>query len=104
MKADPTAEFTDAERRFIAMYLHRAPSRFDTVFNYGAYVLPSVLFAGYAFGTASCVALLLAYVSLLIVVVLYLTYSGSMQQTMHTTLVKYESRVRALDRSSERSA
>jgi signal peptidase I len=74
------------------------------VFNYSAYVLPSVLFAGYAFATASCVALLLAYVSLLIVVILYLTSSGSMQQTLHTTLVKYESRVGALDRPSERSA
>jgi len=104
MNADPSADFTDAERRLIAMFIHRAPSRFDTVFQYGAYVLPSVLFAGYALTTASCVALLLAYVSLLIVVVLYLTYSGAMQQTLHATILKYESRVRALDRSSERRA
>jgi signal peptidase I len=104
MKLDPTADFTDAERRLIAMFLHRAPSRFDTVFHYGAYVLPSVLFAGYAFATASCAALLLAYASLLIVVIMYLTYSGSMQQTLHSTLVKYESRVRALDRPGERRA
>jgi hypothetical protein len=94
---DPASEFTDAERRVIAMFLHQSPSRFDEIFHYGAYVLPSVLFAAYAVSTESCVALLLAYVSLLTVVVLYLIYSRRSLVHMYSALRKYESRVRALD-------
>src|SRR5262245_58910045 len=97
MSPDAAQEFTDAERRLIALYLHRAPSRFDSAFNYAAYVLPSVLFAGYALVTASFVALLLAYVSLLIVVVMYLVQTDRMQATLYAAIRKYESRLRMLD-------
>jgi hypothetical protein len=100
---DPASDFTDAERRVIAMFIHRTPSWLDGAFYYAAFILPSFLFAAYAVVSGNCRVLLLAYITLLSVAVMYLLYSGPTQRALYSALRKYESRVRALESGREPS-
>ena len=63
---------------------------------YIAYVLPSVLFALYALWHRDFAAALVAYVALLTVALMYLSYSTRHSEHLRSALEKYEAAVGAL--------
>ena len=63
---------------------------------YGAYLLPSVLFAAYGVWRKDFVAALVAYVVLLVVVLLYIGWVRGASKTLCSALEKYEARTGAL--------
>lgn len=83
-------EFTREENQLITLYIHRHRSWFDTLFHYGAYILPSFIFAIYAILKGDFVAAIVAYVALFVMAVLYLSYSGRCSRILRSILVKYD--------------
>lgn len=63
---------------------------------YGAYVLPSALFAAYGVWRKDFAAAFVAYVVLLVVVLLYLGWVRDASKTLRSALEKYEARTGAL--------
>lgn len=70
---------------------------------YGAYLLPSVLFAAYGVWRKDFVAALVAYVVLLVVVLLYIGWVHGASKALRSALEKYEARTGALQESRGRS-
>lgn len=95
-------DLTEAERRAVASYLRHRPGRLDDVMAYGAYLLPSVLFAGYGLWRKDFAAVLVAYAALFIVVFLYLTWTRESSHLLRSALEKYEGRVGALKSDREK--
>lgn len=94
-KISSTKPFTNEERELIARYLISAP-RASVLFDYGVYVLPSVFFGVYGLWAQDLIALFIGYLSLLIVVVLYLNHQQRHQKLFYSVMEKYEARVRAI--------
>ncbi len=98
---DPsTKSFTKDERSLIAWYLYRGARRPHVVFEYGVYVLPSVLFAGYGLWASDLIAVFVAYLALLAVVLFYLSYQRSYARLFYSVLEKYEARVGVIKNKS----
>jgi len=83
-------QLTDDEKRYIAGYLQHRSQTADAVFTYGAYILPSFLFAIYALWKADFVAALVAYAALLVVALLYLGHVKKSSDTFRSILEKFE--------------
>jgi hypothetical protein len=96
--------FTKEERLLAAKFLHRRPGPFWAVFDYSAYVLPSVLMAGYGMWTRDFVAVSVGYGALLIAVVAYLSYQHSHASQFYSLVRKYEERCGALGERTEARA
>jgi hypothetical protein len=89
-------DLNDEEKAVIWRILQESPKKLSAVFDYGVYVLPTLLFAGYGIWKMEFAAMLVAYVALLIVVVLYLSYSHRSAGHLRNALKKYEAEVGAL--------
>src|SRR5262245_48603817 len=85
-----SVQLTDDEKRYIAGYLRHRSQTADAVFTYGAYILPSLLFAMYALWKADFVAALVAYAALLVVALLYLGHAKKSSDTFRSILEKFE--------------
>lgn len=81
---------TEEEKRYISRYLNNRSNARDTVFIYGAYMLPSLLFAIYALFKQDFLAALVAYIALFVVVVLYLSYVRKSSDVFRPILAKLE--------------
>jgi lipid-A-disaccharide synthase-like uncharacterized protein len=87
---------TPEERRLVFLYLKpgaRAPER---RLWYVAFILPSLLFAIYSLWNRDFVAALVAYVALLAVALMYLSYSSRQSEHLRSALEKYEAAIGAL--------
>jgi len=83
-------ELTDDEKRYISAFLQHRSQTADFVFHYGAYILPSLLFAMYALWNGDFVAALVAYAALLVVVLLYLSQAKRSSDIFRSILEKCE--------------
>lgn len=83
-------QLTDDEKRYIAAYLQPRSRAADFVFQYGAYILPSLLFAIYALWNRDFVAALVAYAALLVVALLYLSHAQKSSDTFRSLLEKFD--------------
>lgn len=84
------------ERRVVGHIVGRRRGWFDTIFEYGVYVAPSLAFAIYGIWREDVIAIGLAYGALLGVVVLYLSYARRSSRLLQSALQKYEEAVKAL--------
>lgn len=82
--------FTDDEKRFISLYTYKRATAFDTIFHYGVYILPSLLFACYSVWNKDFIAALVAYIALFVIAVLYISNSAKYSSTLRSILEKYE--------------
>lgn len=98
-----TQPFTKEERALIARYLISAP-RGNSLFDYGVYILPSVLFGAYGLWVHDLIALFIGYLALFIVVVLYLNQQQRHQKLFYSVMEKYEARVRAVAKAGPRNS
>lgn len=89
-------KLTPEEQAVVWRVLRHPSRRLAAVFDYGVYILPTLLFAAYGTWKLEFAAMLVAYASLLIVALLYLSYSHAAAQTLRTALEKYEAEVGAL--------
>lgn len=96
-KNPSTQPFTKEERELIARYLMSAP-RGNSFFDYGVYILPSVLFGTYGLWVNDLIALFIGYLALFIVVVLYLNQQQHHQKMFYSVIEKYEARVRVISK------
>lgn len=83
---------TDGEKRLLGRVLHTPPRKYDSLFDYGFYISPSVLFAVYGLWNEDFVAVLVAYTALLLAAVFYLSYMRDYYKLMHSILTKYEAK------------
>ncbi|MEZ5462833.1 hypothetical protein [Dokdonella sp.] len=83
-------ELTEAEKRTVASILRPRSDGWERALAYGAYVLPSVLFAAYGVWNQDFAAVLVAYVTLLVVVLLYLGWVRDASARLRSALEKYE--------------
>jgi hypothetical protein len=88
--------FSPEERRLIAMYLRPGSRSPERRLWFVAYILPSVLFATYALWNRDFIAALVAYIALLVVALMYLSYSTRYSEHLRSALEKYEDAVGAL--------
>jgi hypothetical protein len=88
--------FTPQEKKLIARYLHEASEPWNSLLSYGAYILPTVLFAGYGLWNRDFVATLIAYGALLFFVILSLQYHRRYEVLWLSILRKYEAKTGAL--------
>ena len=96
-------QLTEAEKRTVASILRPRSHGWEIALAYGAYVLPSLLFAAYGVWHKDFAAALVAYVTLLIVVLLYLGWVRKASANLRSALEKYEARTGAMDEPSEKS-
>ena len=89
-------EFTEEERRLIALYTHKPRANSDRVFLYGSYILPSFLFACYALWKHDFLAALTAYIALFIMALLYVGKSVEYTATIVSICKKAEALSAAL--------
>lgn len=89
-------EFTDEERGLLLRFLSERSWRLDRMMWYTAYILPSVLFAAYSLLRRDFVAALVAYIAILIVALMYLSYNSKDAELFRSAMEKYEARVGAL--------
>jgi hypothetical protein len=75
LEKEMTNQPSEAETRTIASLLRPRSSGLERATIYGAYVLPSAIFASYSIWRRDFVAALVAYVALLMVVLLYLRWA-----------------------------
>lgn len=92
---------TDEEKAIIWRILKTKPGKLGAMFDYGVYVLPTILFSGYGLWKNDFMAMVVAYLALLIIVILYLSYSHKTSDSLRTALEKYESKVNALRENEE---
>jgi|GEM_PF-3428586 len=93
-------EFTDDEKRLIALYTLKYRGGFDRLVLYGAYVLPSLLFACYAVWNKDYLAAITAYVALFILALLYISKSTEYTATFASICKKAEALSAALNPDS----
>lgn len=89
-------KLTEEETTIVWQVLKHSPKRFNAMFDYGVYVLPTALFAMYGTWKADFIAMLVAYLALLLAAVLYLSHSYRSVRHLRTALEKYESEVGTL--------
>lgn len=85
---------TDAEKRAVALYLYKS-KRLDVFLNSAIYIGPSIVFAGYGFVKNDFLALLVAYVAMLLVVLYWLVTASKDAIGLNGALAKYEAFVAA---------
>lgn len=88
---------TADEKAIVWRVLNEPARKLGIVFDYGAYILPTLLFAAYGVWKLEFAAMLAAYVSLLIIAVLYLSYAHNASENLRAALKKYEEEVGALE-------
>jgi len=84
---------TDEERRVIHRILTREPNKKESIFSYGVYILPSLIFAAYGLWKHDYIAILAAYLALFIVAVMYLSYVHDSGRVLYSAVKKYEERL-----------
>lgn len=89
-------KLTDDEKAIVWRVLKPPPSRLGVLFDYGVYIVPTSLFAIYGLVNHAWIALLVAYASLLLVFVLYLSWSHRSGAHLRSALAKYEARTSLL--------
>ena len=94
-------EFTDDEKAAVAYLLHRKPTKKETIYDYAIYVVPSLVFAVHSLWSHDFFAALVAYGSLLFVVIWYLSHSGKVSGPLHSALQKYEKHSNKLTKNDE---
>jgi hypothetical protein len=87
---------TPQERHTVLLCLRPSARVPERRIWYTAYILPSVLFALYSVYQRDFVAALVAYIALLIVALMYLSYSTRYSDHLRSALEKYEAQVGAL--------
>jgi hypothetical protein len=95
-------EFTDDEKRLIYLCTQKRSTRLETLSHYGVYVLPSLLFAGYALWRHDLIAAITAYIALLVAAVLYLSKAGEYSATLASICRKSEAMSKALKCASDK--
>ena len=95
-------QLSEAEKRAVSSFLRPRSRGWERGMFYGAYVLPSVLFAAYGVWRKDFVAAFVAYVVLLVVVLLYLGWVRDASKTLRSALEKYEARTGALREPGEK--
>jgi hypothetical protein len=88
--------FTPEERHAVLLCLMPSAKRPERRFWYAAFVLPSLLFALYGLWNRDFLATLVAYVALLTVALMYLSYRTRASDHLRSALEKYEEKVGAL--------
>ena len=88
--------FTPEERHAVLLCLIPSAKRPERRFWYVAFVLPSLLFALYGLWNRDFLAMLVAYIALLSVALMYLSYRTRASDHLRSALEKYEERVGAL--------
>jgi hypothetical protein len=83
-------DFTEEERRLIAAYLRSVQKRIEIGMWYAAYVVLSLLFAVYGLLNQDFAAALVAYLALLGVALMDLSYTFQHTNTFRSLLRKYE--------------
>jgi len=89
-------ELSIEEKDAVARAIRRKTSWIEITFSYAVYILPSLLFATYAYWKKDYIAFLVAYSALFIVCVWYLIYSFSVGNHLYSALKKYEEATNAL--------
>ncbi len=88
---------SDDEKRTVAHFLGRRRRTFDSVVEFGVFILPTLAFAGYGLFRHDFLAVLIAYAVLLTLVILYLGYARRSSELLRSALEKYEAGAGALD-------
>ena len=88
--------FTPEERHTVLLCLQPLAGKPERRLWYVAFILPSLLFALYGLWNQDFVAMLVAYVALLIVALMYLARDTTRSGHLRTALEKYEAKVGAL--------
>jgi hypothetical protein len=94
-------EFTDEEKAAVAYFLHRKPSKREAISDYAIYVVPSLLFAVYSIWAHDFIAALIAYGSLLFVVIWYLSHTEKISGPLYSAVNKYEQISNKLTKNEE---
>ncbi len=93
--------FTEEEKKIIAQMIQKMPGKAAFLFEYLAYVVPSVLFAIYGLWKGDFIAVAVAYAALLIVALAYLNYTHRYVGPLYSAIKKYETCVGALSKKPE---
>ena len=96
-------DFTEQERRLVALYVNYRHGVRERVLIYIAWVLPSILFAMYGLSNADYGATMLAYLALLFPATVYLGRYGRNLDMVRSIIEKYEAKLRAAATSERRS-
>jgi hypothetical protein len=88
-------DFTEQERRLVALFVHYRHGVRERVLVYVAYVLPSILVASYGFSNADFAASLLAYLALLFPATVYLGRYRRNLDLLRSIIEKYEAKLDA---------
>jgi|GEM_PF-3928473 len=91
------------ERRVVSHFLGRRRRTFDSVVEFGVFILPTLAFAGYGLFRHDLLAVLIAYAVLLTLVILYLGYTKRASDLLRSALEKYEAGAGALDGNAQDS-
>jgi hypothetical protein len=92
--------FTDEEKYIITSYLHKPPGGVWIIFQRSVYVIPSLIFAIYGVFKWDLMAILVAYIALLLYIIWDLGASERAAKSFHSVIRKYETHVEALRNSS----
>lgn len=93
--------FTEEEKRIVHRILQRVPGKHEGLLIYSVYIFPSLLFAAYGLWKRDFVAVLVAYIALLVVALMYLSYTRGDGHALYSAVRKYEDEVGALQGSTE---
>jgi len=98
--ASESEPFTEEEKYLITSYLCKPPGGIWIIFQRSVYVIPSLIFAIYGFVKWDLMAILVAYIALLLYIIWDLGASERAAKRFHSIVRKYETNVEALRNSS----
>jgi hypothetical protein len=96
-RAGMMEQLNRAEKVVLARYLQTPRTRIDSLFSFGTYIFPSLVFAIYGILKMDFAAVAVAYLALLIAAILYLSYQRRNAVTFHSALTKLAARMDELE-------
>jgi len=103
-RAEMMENLNREETAVLARYLQTSRTKLDSLFSFGTYIFPSLVFAIYGILRMDFAAVAVAYLALLIAAILYLSYQRRNAVTFHSAVTKLAARMDELERRDEGSA
>lgn len=95
-------KFTTEEKLLASRILKEKRGRAQAFFGYAVYIFPSLLFASYGLYKTDFGAIVVAYLALLLVAIIYLSYANNSSMTLKGLIEKYEEQIKSLANSSNK--
>ena len=81
-------EFTEKEKQIINRILLRPPGKMQILYDYGIYLLPSIVFVIYGIWNKDLIAVVVSYGVLAIIVIIYLSYTREDGKHLYSVIKK----------------